>query len=244
MEIVGDVIWSGIFGSLGYGLLGYLITIFLLIILNVSGLLKRKKIISKILVVTYWIFIPIIFAFGFIFISALNYAKESTIKTADATITQFEKNTIPAFHSFLLEKTKHLSTETIIPSNEELVNQYMNIDSAKTNFDWIKKNTLIWFLDLAEEEAIDRISSQTGIENDDINKFRLYNQDSIRDLLHESYNKLKTAGHTWIDTLFKPYYVLVSICWIGLILFPFIEIVLARNRRRINNNNPNAIHDL
>ena len=143
MEIVGDVIWSGIFGSLGYGLLGYLITIFLLIILNVSGLLKRKKIISKILVVTYWIFIPIIFAFGFIFISALNYAKESTIKTADATITQFEKNTIPAFHSFLLEKTKHLSTETIIPSNEELVNQYMNIDSAKTNFDWIKKNTLI-----------------------------------------------------------------------------------------------------
>ena len=233
MEIVGDVIWSGIFGSLGYGFLGYLVAIILLIILNIRGLLKREKIISKILVVTYWIFIPIVFAFGFTLICALNYAKNSTIKTADATITQFEKNTVPAFREFLLEKTERLSTETIIPSNEELVNQYIEDDSTSSNFDWIKKNTLIWFLDLVEEEAIDRISLQTGFENEELNQFRLYNHDSINNLFHQSFYRLKTAEHSWVNTLFKPYYMLITIYWIGSMLFPIIEILLARNRRNI-----------
>lgn len=230
MEVVSDVIWSGIFGSLGYGFLGYVIAIFLLIILNVRGLLKRKKIISKIIIVTYWIFIPVIFAFGFTFISALNYAKESSIKTADATLIQFKKNTVPAFREFLSEKTEHLSTETIIPSNEDLVNQYIDNDSTSSNYDWVKKNALVWFLDFVEEEAIDHISSQTGFKNEDINKFRLYNHDSINSLFHKSFDKLKNAEHRWVNALFKPYYILVAIYWTALMLFPIIEIILARKR--------------
>jgi len=249
MELIGgfivDLIWEGIFGSLGFGFLGYCIALTILFILRAKKILRRTKWYSKVFVVTYWIFIPIIFGCGFTAIKAIGYAKSTACNTADSAIDIFEEQTYPAFDKYINQNLEKYTGETILPTNEELVDKFFSDSAGNSGGNWITKGIMVWFLDIVEEQAEIKIADKAKMKKEEIHSIRLFKSGAVDGLFHGAFNKLKSVTHSWLNKFFMPYYFIVVAYWVVLLIFPIVETLIAlRKRKRDHSNNGSTIADL
>lgn len=230
MEATADIIWRGVFGSLGFGFIGFLVALVLLFIVKSSGLLARTRKISKFLVITYWIFIPVLFGCGFMALKALVYAESRAKNLADSAIEVFEEKTFPSFHKYVTENLEQYTGESIIPSNEEIVENFYEEENTETN--WITRQILVFFLELLEEEAEKRVAGGTGVSQENVHSVRLLSSGSIDELFHSAFGRMSSMARSWIGGFFTPYYFVVIGYWILFMIFPVTEILIARKRRK------------
>ena len=230
-DFIVDLIWDGIVGSLGFGFLGYCLALTLLFFMRAKKVLKRTKWYSKFFVVTYWIFIPIICACGFTATKAISYAKSATTKTAFAAIDVFEEKTYPSFNKYITENIEKLSGETIIPTNEELTERFFSTDNSSGG-NWITKRVVVWFLDIAEDQAETKIADQTNLSKEEIHSLRLFKTGEINTVFHGAFNKLKTTTQAWINSFFMPYFTITGVIWMLLLIFPVVETIVSLRRRK------------
>ena len=151
MKIFWDFVLEGILGSIGYGVLGLLLALTILFILRSKGALKRSRAISKFLVITYLLLTPLIFGAAFTVAKAINYAENRLIDLSNVALSEFEEQTYPTFHEYFTENIEEYAGETVLPTNDELVNQIT--DATGTEPNWITKKALGWFIEYAEIEA-------------------------------------------------------------------------------------------
>jgi hypothetical protein len=237
MELAGDILWNivgkGILGSLGFGFMGYLLGLAILFVLRAKGLLKRSRGISKVLVISYWIFIPIIFACSFTVLKGLDYAEKTMESTADAVIVTLEEKTYGPFHKYITANIKEYTGESILPSNEELVEGFF-AGTEKEEDDWILEGIMFVFLEVLEDEAESTIAENLHIDKKNIQGVRTFGSNQIDGLFHVAFSKLKSTSHSWINAIFRPYYWATVFFWIVLMLFPVIEIIIAAKRKNRN----------
>ena len=175
-------------------------------------------------------FYPIIFGGGFAAFKGLSYAHQAVESTTVLAIDKFEETTYPPFHKYITENLEKYTGETIIPSNEEIVADFFE-DSEDTEGDWIVEGMLLWFLYGLENEAEEKIAKGLLIKKEDVHSVRLIGSGAVDGLFHGAFGKLKIVSNNWIQGIFMPYYWLISFFWLALMLFPIIEIIVARKRK-------------
>jgi len=234
MELAGDIVWSiiskGILGSLGFGFMGCLLGVAIMFVLRAKGLLKRSRGISKVLVISYWIFVPIIFAWSFTILKGLTYAENALETTANTVILKFEEKTYEPFHKYVTENVEKYTGEMILPSNEELVKGFFDGPDRKED-DWILEGIMFLFLEVAENEAEEAIADYSFLEKEDVQEVRTFGASQIDGLFHGTFSKLRSLTNVWIKGIIRPYFWGTVLIWILLMVFPIIEIIIARKRR-------------
>ena len=228
-----DIFWEvldGIFKAVGFGFLGFVVALVILFVMRAKGALKRQRTISKFLVITYWVFIPLISGAGFMVIKAITFAESKSIELSDTIIDEFEEQIYPAFHKHVTENIEEYTGETVIPTNEELVEKFS--ESTDIEMGWLSKKALIWFLEFAEEEAEKKIADETEVDQETIHAARLMGSGAIDGLFHGAFSKLKSVVGGYISKLYWPYYWLAALYWFLLIIFPIAENIIAWRRRK------------
>ena len=100
-ELVGQCFLEIIQAILLYGTAGLVVGIILMILANKKGLLKRDNILLKILVVVYFVYIPVVIAYTSGAFGALYTAEEFTREQVHKKVTPLTKSTFPAYQMFL-----------------------------------------------------------------------------------------------------------------------------------------------
>ncbi len=229
MEIAGDIIWSGILGSIGWGILGYVIGLLLVIVLSKRGALKRKRWYSKIAVVSYWILIPIIFGVASLAFKTIHYVHTRINIMADAAIEEVEEQTYGLFEEHVSQNIEEYTGRTSLPTNDELLEDYLGVDSTSN---WITRTVLEQLLGLIEDQATKQISDNTALQQKDVEYIRMVDTNEMDQVFHGAFVRLEDTVHYWVRNFFLTYYIWVGIIFVVLMIFPIVENLLARRNRR------------
>ncbi len=214
---------------MGYGFLAFGLTLAILFFLRAKGLLKRKRFISKFLVVTYWIFIPIIAGAAVTGLKGLSYAHHLSLEAANAAIDKFEEKTYPTFHNYITENVEKYLGETVLPTNEEIAENFVDETDESG---WITELVVHAFLDEAEDQAKKALDENYHISGEQYDAVRLFNTGSIDAVYKSSFEQLKSTTHTWLNTIFRPYYWMIGVWWFVLMIFPVTEIIVVAKMRK------------
>lgn len=211
-QLILKELWS----SFSWGFFGFLITIFILILLKRNRLISFQSGRQKVKLTIYFIFFPIMIAFGAWIYKAVSSAQEQIEISVTYTVKKVEDVVYLKFHEYITSTIESYSNQIEIPSNDEIVTSFLMEDSTSG---WIKRKVLHWslveLLEYMEKEALEK----TGIEVKDhkltVNALK---QDKL--LIHIPFKKLEAKVKKPIKSLFTPYFL------ISYILFGLVFVIL------------------
>lgn len=219
--MIWNFIREGIFGALLWGMLGYFIGLGIILFLFAKGWLKRENPAGKFFVVTYWVFIPVIFAFGFTILKATFSAKALALETADEVVEQFETRSYPMFKEYVSDNLDELKIS--MPSNDELATKFLKESSLGDN--WVTHEIMVLFLDIVEGKAESSVANTVDMEQESVHAVRLMETGSLDAIYHDAFGMLKRKAHGIVSGIFAPYIWIPLIIWIGLMIFPVVEMI-------------------
>lgn len=120
-----DLFLAELLTSIGYAFLGLAVGSIIVYVLYKVGYLKRDFFILKIITKLYFIFIPILFLVYFWIAGTVMEVKGMILKEIDEVTVELKKELYPTFANSINEQVKTFIKLDKIPSNQELIEQFL-----------------------------------------------------------------------------------------------------------------------
>ena len=202
-----------------FGFLGFLVGLGVIIFSYKKRLLKRNNIGQKILVVLYYVHVPVIFAFTGAFIGTIHAVKTEVHKDVHAAMEPLRNMHLPNFQEYVDRNLEQIRTDD--PKTGDLIDKFVTEENEDGS--WWDNKVVKWGL----QKLLNKAGESSGLDDEFVDS----EMEAILHLDVDAMNRalwdevehevLKVADH-----FFRAFYIDVAIFWFIFMLIPLLETTL------------------
>ncbi len=226
-QLILKELWS----SISWGFLGFLITLFILALLNKKKWIGTSSNLQKIKLIAYYLFFPLAIAFASWFYKAVSAAHHQVELSVKYTVESVEDIVYKEFHTYITSTIEAYGDQLVIPTNDEIVFSFLKEDSTSG---WIKRKALHWslveLLEYLEKEAME----QTGVKVENHHLTIAVLKDD-KNFIHVPFKKIEKQVNKPVAAFFNTYYIVSYIIFGVVFVILLIDIIITLKRKKKNN---------
>lgn len=141
LNLVTDCLNAMLFGMFLYGTIGLIAGVILMFAGRRFGFFSRKSRLLRILVIIYYVYVPLVFALAGVCFGGVSEAEKCSIKQVSLTIAPNTESFFPSYQLYLTFNWDRIETENL--TFEQTMNEYLAfIEYAPKTNEWWEKKTI------------------------------------------------------------------------------------------------------
>jgi hypothetical protein len=213
-----ELIWSQLFSSIYFAIIGLLVGGGLIFLLKKRKYLERQHVLLKLLTKFYSVYFPFVFLVSFWFAGSLWTTVNLFEKEVTKVIVEIEDKTYPIFIKYVNDGVDEFLAQESLPTNDEIVSNFIN-ETLDENAAQIYKYTMRISLTTLLEYMV-------GKDSEREKRIRILSEGVSKDLLKVGFDFIKKEVRVKVIQILLLFLIPIVVGFLGAMFFPTVEIII------------------